>query len=481
MRKTIQMLWLAFGLLGMSVTLPILAAEHFVQVGPGLTFSPQNLTIQVGDTVTWTNAGGFHNVEANDGSFRCANGCDGMGGSGEPAANDWSFSLVFDEVRTINYVCIVHVGQGMTGTLNVQGAQQEEPGDLRFAQATRQVGEGGGTVSLTVNRVGGNDGAVTVSYATSNGSAQAGTDYTQSGGTLAWADGDSGARTILVPILDDGATESNETFNVTLSSPTGGAGLGSPSSATVTITDNDDETPSPGTLAFVSTEFEVGEDAGPALINVTRSGGSDGAVSVSFATGDGSATAGDDYQASSGTLDWADGDAAPKSFTVPVLDDLETEGDETVNLTLSNPTGGATLGQASAATLTIDDDDDPPAGDCVPGAETLCLNENGRFEVTVRYRDFDGNEGAGQAVDIGKRDSGLVFFFSEDNIEMLIKVLNACGPPFDAYWVFLAATTNVEYTVTVTDTREDVVNEYSNALGNPAEPVLDTAAFPTCP
>ena len=481
MQKTINPLWLALGLFGMTATQPVLAAEHFVQVGPGLTFSPQNLTIQVGDTVTWTNAGGFHNVEASDGSFRCANGCDGMGGSGDPASNAWSFSLVFNEVRTINYVCIVHVGQGMTGTVNVQGGQQEEPGDLRFAQATRQVGEGGGSVSLTVNRVGGNDGAVAVSFATSNGSAQAGSDYTQSSGTLNWSDGDSGARTVMVPILDDGDMESNETFNVTLSNPTGGAGLGSPSSATVTITDNDDSTPSPGTLAFVSTEFEVDEAGGQAVINVTRSGGSDGAVSVSFATSDGSATAGDDYQASNGTLDWADGDAEPKSFAVPVLDDFEAEGDETLNLTLSNPTGGATLGQASAATLTIDDDDEQPTGDCVPGTETLCLNENGRFKVEVRYRDFAGNEGAGQAVDINKRDSGLVFFFSEDNIEMLIKVLNACGPPFDAYWVFLAATTNVEYTVTVTDTQENVVNEYTNALGNPAEPVLDTAAFATCP
>lgn len=477
MRKTI---WLALGLIGMTVALPATAAEHFVQVGPGLTFSPQNLTIQVGDTVTWTNAGGFHNVEANDGSFRCANGCDGMGGSGEPAANAWSFSLVFTEVRTINYFCFVHLGQGMTGTLNVQGGQQEEPGDLRFAQATRQVGEGGGTASLTVNRVGGDDGAVSVSYATSNGSATAGADYTQSAGTLDWADGDSGARTIMVPILEDGAVESNETFNVTLSNPAGGAGVGSPSSATVTIIDNDDETPSPGSLSFVSTEFDVDENGGQAVINVTRGNGSDGAVSVSYTTGDGSATAGDDYEATAGTLDWADGDSAAKSFTVPVIDDLEEEGDETVNLTLSNPTGGATLGQASAATLSIDDDDQTAEG-CVPGTETLCLNENGRFKVEVRYRDFADNEGAGQAVDIGKRDSGLVFFFSEDNIEMLIKVLNACGPPFDAYWVFLAATTNVEYTVTVTDTQENEVKVYSNALGNPAEPVLDTAAFATCP
>ena len=81
-----------------------------------------------------------------------------------------------------------------------------------------------------------------------------------------------------------------------------------------------------------------------------------GAVSVQYATVRGSAQPGQDYTAASGTLNWADGDMANKTFTVPITNDTVFEGNETVNLTLSNPTGGATLGSQSTALLTIQDD-----------------------------------------------------------------------------------------------------------------------------
>ena len=64
---------------------------------------------------------------------------------------------------------------------------------------------------------------------------------------------------------------------------------------------------------------------------------------------------------------------------------------------------------------------------------------------------------------------------------MLVKVLNACIPPFDRYWFFYAATTNVEFTLTVTDTQADVIKSYRNPLGRPAPPIQDTQAFATCP
>ena len=115
--------------------------------------------------------------------------------------------------------------------------------------------------------------------------------------------------------------------------------------------------PPPGTLQFGAATFSAGEGGGGALITVTRAGGSGGAVSVAYATANGSATAGSDYTGVSGTLAWADGDAAAKSFSVPITNDQLVEGNETVNLTLSNPTGGATLGTQTTAVLTIVDDD----------------------------------------------------------------------------------------------------------------------------
>jgi parallel beta-helix repeat protein len=95
-----------------------------------------------------------------------------------------------------------------------------------------------GTVTITVVRTGGTFGAVSVDYATSNGTATAGADYTASGGTLIFSDGQTTAD-FTVPILTDTLSEGSETFQVTLSNPGGGATLGTPAAATVTITDDD--------------------------------------------------------------------------------------------------------------------------------------------------------------------------------------------------------------------------------------------------
>jgi hypothetical protein len=119
---------------------------------------------------------------------------------------------------------------------------------------------------------------------------------------------------------------------------------------------------------------------------------------------------------------------------------------------------------------------------CVADATTLCLNQNGRFRVEVRWRNAEDVTGLGQAVDIDRRDSGLFYFFQSDNIEMLVKVLDACDlPGFNTFWVLAAAVTDVEYTLTITDTVADREKIYTNVLGTPAEPVLDVAAFDTCP
>jgi plastocyanin len=119
-------LWLCF-----FTSLPVLAAEHHVTVGgtdyvggyyyPSMRFAPAQLTIQAGDTVIFDNAGGSHNVAANDGSFRCAQGCDNTGGNGNPSNAGWSASVTFDTPGTVTYHCEVHGNMGMTGTITVEG------------------------------------------------------------------------------------------------------------------------------------------------------------------------------------------------------------------------------------------------------------------------------------------------------------------------------------------------------------------------
>jgi subtilisin-like proprotein convertase family protein len=110
-----------------------------------------------------------------------------------------------------------------------------------------------------------------------------------------------------------------------------------------------------GTVQFSSATYSVNENGGTATITVTRTGGTS-AFSVNYATSNGTATAGLDYTAASGTLNFADGETS-KTFNVSIIDDTLAEPNETVNLALSGPTNGATIGTPGTAVLTIVDND----------------------------------------------------------------------------------------------------------------------------
>jgi hypothetical protein len=234
------------------------------------------------------------------------------------------------------------------------------PGTVQFSTAAFTVSEDGASATITVRRTGGDDGAVSVDYACSDGTATDGSDYTAASGTLSWADGEDGDKSFTVAIADDADDEGDETVNLSLGNLTGMALLGQLSTATLTI--NDDDTSPAGSLQFSAPAFTIAEDGGSATITVTRTGGSDGAVSVDYASSDGTATDGSDYTAASGTLSWADGDSADKSFSLAISDDVVDEADETVNLSLSNPTGSASIGTTATAVLTISDNDDADTG-----------------------------------------------------------------------------------------------------------------------
>jgi hypothetical protein len=111
--------------------------------------------------------------------------------------------------------------------------------------------------------------------------------------------------------------------------------------------------PLPGQLAFQVADERVDEDAGQAVLTVTRAGANAGAASVAFATTDGSAKAGQDYTATSGTLSFAAGETS-KHIEVPINADSLQEGDETLSVSLANATGAA-LAAPRTATITIQD------------------------------------------------------------------------------------------------------------------------------
>ncbi len=272
------------------------------------------------------------------------------------------------------------------GKLMASSAVQNAAGGaLQFGSATYSVAENGGTVTITATRTGGSAGAVNVSYATANGTATAGSDYTARSGTLAWPDGDTANKTFTVTILNDAVIEAGETFTVTLSSPSG-ATLGTPATTTVTILS---DTPLP-TVQFGSASYAVAENGGTVTITATRTGGSVGAVNVSYATANGTATAGSDYTARSGTLAWADGDTANKTLTVTILNDAAYEAGEMFTVTLSSPSG-ATLGTPATTTVTITNDDPLPTVQF--GSATYSMAENGGT-VTITAKRTGGSAGA---------------------------------------------------------------------------------------
>jgi hypothetical protein len=117
---------------------------------------------------------------------------------------------------------------------------------------------------------------------------------------------------------------------------------------------------------------------------------------------------------------------------------------------------------------------------CEPKAGTLCLNGN-RFKVEIHWSRPNGTSGEGKAVPLpGREDSGLFWFFEPENVELLVKVLDRCAPPFDSFWVFFAATTNVGFELEVIDTVSGETKVYTSPVGTVALPVQDTQAFKTC-
>lgn len=114
---------------------------------------------------------------------------------------------------------------------------------------------------------------------------------------------------------------------------------------------------------------------------------------------------------------------------------------------------------------------------CVPSSTTICLS-NDRFAVSVAWK-TSSQTGNGTAIEYTP-DSGLFWFFGSTNIEMILKIINACSLN-SRYWVFAAATTDVEYTITVTDTQKATTKTYFHAQGTPAPAITDTSAFATCP
>jgi Calx-beta domain len=236
-------------------------------------------------------------------------------------------------------------------------------GTLQFTQSAVTASEkGGADVTFTVSRTGATDGTLTVDYAVSGGTATGG-DYTFTPGTLTFGPADL-SKSFIVHVNDDQSSEGDETLDLTLSNTTydNGSGavplggiLGTPTTETLTINDYEE-----GTFAFSSATYAGSEGGTDVSVVINRSGGTAGTATVDLTIAAGSANAADILGTALGTttISFANGDTS-KTITIHLEADGLSERDETILLSLSNPTpvngagGGAKLGTITTSVLTI--------------------------------------------------------------------------------------------------------------------------------
>jgi PKD repeat protein len=139
--------------------------------------------------------------------------------------------------------------------------------------------------------------------------------------------------------------------------------------------------------------------------------------------------------------------------------------------------GGGT--NAAAASARADTAAAPAVPDAAAAASTSLLLDNGRFQIDATWTTAQGQTGTGQGVALTS-DTGYFWFFNSSNVEMVIKVLDGCTVNH-RYWVFAGGLTNVKVDITVTDTKTQKVQHYSNPQGVEFKPIQDTNALATCP
>jgi hypothetical protein len=248
------------------------------------------------------------------------------------------------------------LGDPVVATLTIKdndgaGGSNSQNGTFNFSASEYKVPDNGGSITITVERTGGTTGEVTVDYATSDSTAKTGTNYSSASDTLTFAAGES-VKTFTVETVLNEEINGNKTVILKLSNPTGGAVPGDNVQVPLVIVDDEVSTYGVGSIKFSSSGFTGSEANGKIVVSVERIGGADGEVTIDYGTTDGTAIAGADYTATSGTLTFKDGETK-KSFVIPVTEDDKSDPGESINLSISNPGGGATLASPSIATGTI--------------------------------------------------------------------------------------------------------------------------------
>jgi hypothetical protein len=270
---------------------------------------------------------------------------------------------------------------------------QDADTGLSFSTNAGTVLKNAGSINITVTCSNTNVEPVSVNYATSDGTATAGTDYSATSGTLTFSNGVS-SLTFPVPITNNGLITSNRVFYVNLSNPTGTGRLVSPSQETVTIIDSNSG------LLFSSAAYTVLKTNGPAVITVYRTDNTNTTSTVNYLATNGTAVNGVNFVTTSGTLVFTNG-VTSQTFTVPIIPTATVQPDLTVLLELSAPRQRHPA-LPSAATLTIRDNSGsyviPAGSQMVTNYTSLSdytndvIGSNDTVQVLFAFRDAGGSQ-----------------------------------------------------------------------------------------
>jgi len=253
-------------------------------------------------------------------------------------------------------------GSGTGTIINDDGAAPDLPG-LSVSNAMRAEGNSGtAKLNFTVSLSKAATGPVTVQYGTADGTASAGSDYRAKSGTLTFAAGET-SKKVSVVVSGDTAVEANETLTLNLAGASGATIVDG--SGTGTITNDDGTAPVLPGLS-VSDATRVEGDSGTAKLDftVSLSKAATGPVTVKYGTADGTASAGSDYAAKSGTLTFAAGETS-KKVSIAVSGDAAVEANETLTLKLSGASGATIADGSGTGTITNDDGTAPAGGTAV--------------------------------------------------------------------------------------------------------------------
>ena len=252
----------------------------------------------------------------------------------------------------------------LVGTTGTAG-----PGVIGIMQSTVAVKEQDQSAVVTVRRMGGATGSVSITYRTADYTggdappATSGTDYTPVTGQLSWADGDRSDRQITVPILTAGRVEEPKRFAVTLAGATAGAKFGTQTAAVEVATDGDRA----GELGFAQPAITAYAADGSVQIVVNRNYNSTGPISVTLTPVPGSATTAD-FSAKPITLSWADGDPGPQTATIPFVKASIVGSPKSFTVDLTNPTNGAVIGPQAHELVTINPGSASSSGGSAPSS-----------------------------------------------------------------------------------------------------------------